>query len=107
MRIIAYSDLYLEFGWMLGDEDWTPRYKIVPIQPIPVIRQHPKEVLEIWTSSLLLLRTFALPRQVGKKRRLADLVATGQKKGVTDGFQQNVWVLQVRLLEVAYRAVSP
>jgi putative SOS response-associated peptidase YedK len=26
-----------------GDEDWTPRYNVAPTQPIPVIRQHPKE----------------------------------------------------------------
>ena len=25
------------------DEDWTPRYNIAPTQPVPVIRQHPKE----------------------------------------------------------------
>jgi putative SOS response-associated peptidase YedK len=26
-----------------GDEDWSPRYNIAPTQPVPVIRQHPKE----------------------------------------------------------------
>ncbi len=26
-----------------GDDDWIPRYNIAPTQPIPVIRQHPKE----------------------------------------------------------------
>lgn len=25
------------------DDDWSPRYNIAPTQPIPVIRQHPKE----------------------------------------------------------------
>jgi putative SOS response-associated peptidase YedK len=25
------------------DDDWSPRYNIAPSQPIPVIRQHPKE----------------------------------------------------------------
>ena len=25
------------------DEEWSPRYNIAPTQPIPVIRQHPKE----------------------------------------------------------------
>lgn len=28
-----------------GDEDWTPRYNIAPTQPVPIIRQHPKEPL--------------------------------------------------------------
>ena len=26
-----------------GEEDWTPRYNIAPTQPVPIIRQHPKE----------------------------------------------------------------
>lgn len=26
-----------------GTEDWHPRYNIAPTQPVPVIRQHPKE----------------------------------------------------------------
>ena len=26
-----------------GEEDWNPRYNIAPTQPIPVIRQNPKE----------------------------------------------------------------
>ena len=25
------------------DEDWSPRFNIAPTQPVPVIRQHPKE----------------------------------------------------------------
>jgi putative SOS response-associated peptidase YedK len=25
------------------DEDWNPRFNIAPTQPVPVIRQHPKE----------------------------------------------------------------
>jgi len=28
-----------------GDEDWTPRYNIAPTQPVPVIRQNPKEAV--------------------------------------------------------------
>jgi putative SOS response-associated peptidase YedK len=26
-----------------GEEDWSPRYNIAPTQPVPIIRQHPKE----------------------------------------------------------------
>jgi putative SOS response-associated peptidase YedK len=25
------------------EPDWTPRYNVAPTQPVPVIRQHPKE----------------------------------------------------------------
>ena len=28
---------------MSGEEDWISRYNIAPTQPVPVIRQHPKE----------------------------------------------------------------
>jgi putative SOS response-associated peptidase YedK len=31
------------FDAVPGDEDWTPRYNIAPTQPVPVVRQHPKE----------------------------------------------------------------
>src|SRR5271169_1964679 len=31
------------FDAVPGDEDWTPRYNIAPSQPVPVIRQNPKE----------------------------------------------------------------
>lgn len=28
---------------MSGEEDWSPRYNVAPTQPVPIIRQHPKE----------------------------------------------------------------
>ena len=31
------------FDSVSSDEDWSPRYNIAPTQPIPVIRQNPKE----------------------------------------------------------------
>lgn len=40
-------------------------------------------------------RTLALSNRVGKKRHFAELVATRQKKGIIDGLQQNVQVLQI------------
>ena len=26
-----------------GEDDWEPRYNIAPTQPVPIVRQHPKE----------------------------------------------------------------
>ena len=31
------------FDSVSGDDDWNPRYNIAPTQPVPVIRQNPKE----------------------------------------------------------------
>lgn len=32
-----------------GDEDWNPRYNVAPTQPVPVIRQHPKEPRRVFS----------------------------------------------------------
>jgi len=34
------------------DDDWSPRYNIAPTQPVPVIRQHPKEPIRQISSML-------------------------------------------------------
>jgi putative SOS response-associated peptidase YedK len=31
------------FDSVSGDEDWSPRYNVAPTQPVPIIRQHPKD----------------------------------------------------------------
>jgi putative SOS response-associated peptidase YedK len=31
------------FDTVPGDEEWVPRYNIAPTQPVPVVRQNPKE----------------------------------------------------------------
>jgi putative SOS response-associated peptidase YedK len=31
------------FDSLSGEEDWVPRYNLAPTQPVPIIRQHPKE----------------------------------------------------------------
>ncbi len=31
------------FDSVSGEEDWSPRYNIAPTQPVPIIRQHPKQ----------------------------------------------------------------
>jgi putative SOS response-associated peptidase YedK len=31
------------FDSVSGEADWTPRYNVAPTQPVPIIRQHPKE----------------------------------------------------------------
>ena len=31
------------FDSVSGEEGWSPRYNVAPTQPVPIIRQHPKE----------------------------------------------------------------
>jgi putative SOS response-associated peptidase YedK len=40
------------------DEEWSPRYNIAPTQPVPVIRQNPKEPVR----GLSLMRWGLIPR---------------------------------------------
>src|SRR5215469_6989536 len=39
------------FGAAEWQDDWNPRYNIAPAQPVPVVRQHPKEPIR--TMSLM------------------------------------------------------
>jgi len=32
-----------EYFDSVGEDDWTPRYNVAPTQPVPIIRQNPKE----------------------------------------------------------------
>jgi putative SOS response-associated peptidase YedK len=42
-RLSRSKQLVEEYFQSTGEDDWFPRYNIAPTQPIPVIRQHPKE----------------------------------------------------------------
>ena len=43
-RLSRRKQLVEEYFDSVSDlEDWTPRYNIAPTQPIPIIRQNPKE----------------------------------------------------------------
>jgi putative SOS response-associated peptidase YedK len=54
------------FDSVSGEEDWSPRYNIAPTQPIPVIRQNPKEpVRELSLSAL------GASFHLGRKTRLS------------------------------------
>jgi len=48
------------FDGVSGPEDWNPRYNIAPTQPVPVIRQNPKEPVR----ELSLVRWGLVPRWV-------------------------------------------
>jgi hypothetical protein len=42
-------------------EDWNPRFNVAPAQPVPVIRQHPKELVREF--SLMLFTALLTPIQ--------------------------------------------
>ena len=56
------------FGSVPWDDDWSPRYNIAPTQPVPVIRQHPKEPIR----QLSLMRWGLIPNWARD-----DSIATG------------------------------
>lgn len=42
-RLSHRKQLVEEFFDSAGEDDWVPRYNIAPTQPVPIIRQNPKE----------------------------------------------------------------
>ena len=57
-RLSRRKQVVEEYFETVSDEpDWAPRYNIAPTQPIPVIRQHPKEPIR----QLSLLRWGLIP----------------------------------------------
>jgi putative SOS response-associated peptidase YedK len=47
-RLSRRKQIVEDYFECASDEpDWTPRYNIAPTQPIPVVRQHPKEPVRI------------------------------------------------------------
>jgi putative SOS response-associated peptidase YedK len=53
-----------------GDEDWKPRYNIAPTQPVPVIRQNPKEPIR----ELSLMRWGLIPSWAKDSSGAASLI---------------------------------
>jgi putative SOS response-associated peptidase YedK len=52
------------FDTVSGEEEWAPRYNIAPTQPVPIIRQSPKEPVR----ELSLMRWGLIPR-TGKTKQ--------------------------------------
>lgn len=48
-RLSRRKQLVEEYFDASGEEDWSPRYNIAPTQPVPVIRQHPKEPRRVFS----------------------------------------------------------
>jgi putative SOS response-associated peptidase YedK len=42
-RLSRRKQIVEEYFDTVGDEDWIPRYNVAPTQPVPIIRQNPRE----------------------------------------------------------------
>jgi putative SOS response-associated peptidase YedK len=56
-RLSKRKQLVEEYFDAPSEEDWEPRYNIAPTQPVPIVRQHPKEP----TRKLSLVRWGLIP----------------------------------------------
>ena len=53
-RLSRRKQLVEEYFDSSGEEDWVSRYNVAPIQPVPIIRQNPKEPLRNAKATMLL-----------------------------------------------------
>ena len=61
------------FDSISGEEDWIPRYNVAPTQPVPIIRQNPKEpVRQLSLVRWGLIPSWALNRRTLSRMRLSD-----------------------------------
>jgi putative SOS response-associated peptidase YedK len=67
-----------------GEEDWNPRYNIAPTQPIPVIRQNPKEPIR----ELSLIRWGLIPSWAKDSSAAARMInARSETAGTKPAFR--------------------
>jgi len=67
------------FDAVSGEEDWAPRFNIAPTQPIPVIRQHPKEAVR----ELSLMRWGLIPSWASNPSVAAQMINARSETAAT------------------------
>jgi len=76
------------FDSVSGEEDWNPRYNIAPTQPVPVIRQNPKEpVRELSLVRWGLILSWAKDSSAAAKMINARSETAGTKPAVRDALK--------------------
>jgi len=76
------------FASVSGDEDWSPRFNIAPTQPIPVIRQNPKEpVRELSLIRWGLIPSWAKDSSIAAKMINARSETAGTKPAFRDALK--------------------
>ena len=68
------------FDAVSGEEDWIPRYNVAPTQPVPVIRQNPKEPVR----ELSLMRWGLIPSWVKDASGAAKMINARSETAVTN-----------------------
>ncbi len=67
------------FDSVSGEGDWSPRYNVAPTQPIPVIRQHPKEPIR----QLSLMRWGLIPSWAKDSSAAASMINARSETAAT------------------------
>jgi putative SOS response-associated peptidase YedK len=67
------------FDAVSGDEDWSPRFNIAPTQPVPVIRQNPKEPVR----ELSMMRWGLIPSWAKDSSGGASMINAGSETAST------------------------
>jgi putative SOS response-associated peptidase YedK len=72
------------FDAVSGEEDWIPRYNVAPTQPVPVIRQNPKEPIRV----LSLMRWGLIPSWSKDMSGAASMInARSETAGIKPAFR--------------------
>jgi len=72
------------FDAVSGEEEWTPRYNVAPTQPVPVIRQNPKEPIR----ELSLMRWGLVPSWAKNPSASAQMInARAETAGTKPAFR--------------------
>src|ERR1039458_6423409 len=94
-RLSRRKQIIEEYFDCVSDEpDWIPRYNIAPTQPIPIIRQHPKEpIRELSLVRWGLIPSWAKDPSVAAKMINARSETAGTKPAFRDALKSRRWLM--------------
>ena len=83
-RLSRRKQVVAEYFDAPSEDDWTPHYNIAPTQPVPVIRQNPKEPIR----ELSLVRWGLIPSWAKDSSRAAGMInARSETAGTMPAFR--------------------
>lgn len=78
-RLSRRKQIIEEHFGVSGEDDWFPRYNIAPTQPVPIIRQHPREPVR----KLSLVRWGLIPSWAKDRSSVAMMVNARSETAAT------------------------